>query len=242
MDSIYTVKKLSNIPGLVHGFSTILLGNMASGGKGVSSIRSLAELVGISTEDSIGMEQIHGNSVYQAKNIDKGKIIDGVDSLWSNVPQTFLYGTFADCVPVLFYDTHLKMIGIVHSGWRGTYHEVVRHLLLDLIKHGSDPKDILVGIGPSIRICCYIVSHDVAQLFQKKFHEYGNDFLLKKNDQNFLSLQTIIYHQLVSMGIQRENIEDLEICTRDNADIFYSYRKQHVKKNHKVFAGIIGMV
>lgn len=240
MKQIYTFNHLSQIQGLVHGFSTTSLGSMHGGKKGTDAIRPLSISLGIHSRNIVGMEQVHGNSISYVTESAQGKIMESTDGLWSDKTDMFLYGTFADCVPVLFYDTHLHFFGVTHSGWRGTYHEIVRHSVLDFIKHGSDPKDILVGIGPSIRSCCYAISSEIADLFQKKFADFGTDFIIRKNDQYFLDLQKIIYRQLESMGIISGNIEDMAICTRDNSDIFYSYRQQNERQNYKVFAGMIG--
>ena len=38
----------------------------------------------------------------------------------TNVPRRALFVTYADCVPVLFYDPAHQAIGACHAGWRGT--------------------------------------------------------------------------------------------------------------------------
>ncbi len=76
---------------------------------------------------------------------------------------------FADCVPILYHDPVQKAVGIVHAGWQGTLLEIGKVAVNELVReYGSDPKDLVVGIGPSICGNCYQIGEDVRQIFLKK--------------------------------------------------------------------------
>ncbi|MCC6347556.1 MAG: laccase domain-containing protein, partial [Nitrospirales bacterium] len=70
----------------------------------------------------------------------------------------------ADCVPLLLYDRKRHAVGAVHAGWRGTGAGILKntvHVMVERFR--SDPADILVAVGPSIKGCCYEVGHEVVE-------------------------------------------------------------------------------
>ena len=73
------------------------------------------------------------------------------DGMITNVPGICLVTFYADCVPLYFVDPVKKAIGLSHSGWRGTVGKIGKVTVEQMQKtYGSDPKDILAAIGPSI--------------------------------------------------------------------------------------------
>lgn len=69
----------------------------------------------------------------------------------TNVPGICLVTFYADCVPLYFVDPVKKAIGLSHLGWRGTVGKDRKsNSGTDAKTYGSDPKDILTAIGPSI--------------------------------------------------------------------------------------------
>ena len=53
----------------------------------------------------------------------------------------------ADCAPVFIYDSKSELIGLVHSGWKGTLKSISKNAIDLFIKNGSKPNDIQVFIG-----------------------------------------------------------------------------------------------
>lgn len=84
-----------------------------------------------------------------------------------------------------------KAIGLSHSGWRGTVGKIGK-VTVELMQktYGSDSKDILAAIGPSICQDCYEVSEDVIVKFQKSFEEkyWPELFYQKENGKYQLNL------------------------------------------------------
>ena len=145
------------------------------------------------------------------------------DALITNQKGVILTILTADCVPILLFDRRLKIASAIHAGWRGTKEEIVIKTVKKIRdEFGSNPKDIIAGIAPSIGRCCYEVDWSVA----KYFTNYQNPFD-KRGNRYMLDLPLINYQQLLSSGITQDNIELSNICTSCRVDTFFSYRKEN---------------
>lgn len=234
----YEIEELK-VKGVFHGFSTVEMGSMTNHSKKrVEDIKIFAERAGIAIENICGMNQVHGNRIAVVSEKEKGTIITETDGLITKDRNIFLYGTFADCLPVLFVDKKTKMLGVVHAGWRGIFSEVVKEEVKKMTEEGSALQDILVGIGPSIRSCCFEVDRELAGKFRDKFPD--TEILEEKNGKVFLDLQKLVKKQLTEVGIEKKNIIDSMICTKDTTATFFSYRARGEKKDYSVFAAMIG--
>ena len=57
-------------------------------------------------------------------------------------------------------------IANVHSGWKGSYQRIIENAIDEMINEfGTNPKDLIVCICPSIRKCCFEVGLDVRDMF-----------------------------------------------------------------------------
>lgn len=62
------------------------------------------------------------------------------------------------------------MIAAVHSGWRGTYKEILLKTISKLVDDfHSDPTTLICYIGPSISQINYEVDNEVAEKFPEKY-------------------------------------------------------------------------
>lgn len=238
----YFWEELDTLDGIVHGFSTRKFGDM--NWKNQNSIKSLklfCDKLQIDPSQTVRMEQTHGNSVYWISSKDRNSLINQIDGLLTLEKGVFLVATAADCVPVLFLDKNKSIFGIAHAGWKGVYKEIVKNMLERMTQKGSKRSDIMIGLGPSIRVCCYNVYKDRADVFKTKFSKM-NGIIKIKDDKVFLDLIKIIKLQLKSSGILDRNILDSKICTKDTAIDFYSFRKEGGTKSFGLSAGIIGRI
>ena len=100
--------------------------------------------------------------------------LDG-DAIETSIKGLFLGVKTADCVPILITSTSGIFVSAVHSGWRGTYNEIVRNVIEDILDNYKLNRDDLVcAIGPSIGLCCYEVSTTMYLKFRDKF-DLDND-------------------------------------------------------------------
>ena len=143
---------------------------------------------------------------------------DGLIVTQKNIPIAL---RFADCTPLIFYDTKQKMGAVSHAGWRGTVQKIG---VKTIQKMGSLPKDIVAIIGPAIGLCCYEVSDDVRE---KLLNTISSTIGLTE-DRN-VDLKQINKRQLEEIGVTK--IDICPYCTSCNNDLFYSYRKENGTAN-----------
>lgn len=129
----------------------------------------------------------------------------------------------ADCVPILLYDRNKKVIGAVHAGWRGTAGAILMKTIRIMIERfSSEPADILIALGPSIRWCCYGVGYDVIEAIKGVTGD--GEYVMQRDDKYYLDLPSANRYQAFKMGVLPENIWISGICTHCEHERFYSYR------------------
>jgi len=162
--------------------------------------------------------------------------IEDCDALVTNVKGVVLTILTADCVPVLLYDEKQKVVAAVHAGWKGTKAKIVAKTVQKMkAYYGCDPINIVAGIAPSIRQCCYEVDKNVAEHFfdiSESFTSVGEKFML--------DLPLINKKQLLDAGVKKENIEMSNICTACEVEHFFSYRKEQGCSGR--FMSMIGLI
>ena len=239
---VYQFENFLKINGLVHGFSTRKMGDMnPKRPKSVVGLKTVADTFKIDAKKIVGMNQVNGNAIFWVEMHNGGTIIKQTDGLFTTGQDLFLYGTYADCLPIFFYDKKLRTVGILHAGFRGLYQEVIKKAVQEIMDRGCDSSDILVGIGPSVRVSSYDIDVLRVDMFAKKFPRWKKEILVKKDQKFYLNLPQIAKFQLLSEGIKEENIEDSMVDTFENSE-FYSYRGLSNKPACPQVAGIIGRV
>ena len=162
-------------------------------------------------------EQVHSNNVIF---IDKPGVYYNSDGLVAKSNAgIFLKIQTADCAPIFIYDSKSELIGLVHSGWKGTQKGISKNAIDLFVENGSRPNDIQVFIGPLIKKCCYEVKNNVSSKFDDKY-------ILKNDNKIFLDLETKIIDDLLSCGLNLKNIKFSKLCTFEN-QICHSYRKSN---------------
>ena len=100
------------------------------------NFRRIGEALGVRCEDMVLSRQTHTTNVRIVTEADRGKGITrerdytDVDGLVTNVPGICLVTSYADCVPLYFVDPVKKVIGLSHSGWRGTVGKIGKKTIL----------------------------------------------------------------------------------------------------------------
>ena len=129
----------------------------------------------------------------------------------------------ADCVPILLCDPEKQVVGAVHAGWRGTAEAILKKTIQTFCERFfSNPADILVAIGPSIRQCCYEVDGDVIRAVTLATGKGA--YFRTKGDKFCLDLVSANQLQALSMGVPQVNVWISDDCTFCRPDKFYSYR------------------
>ena len=153
--------------GITHGFFTRLGGvspepfaslNMATtvGDTAENVIENLTRMFGV-----FGLDlktrydgwQCHSKTVIAAdvpRDMNQTRPLRA-DGLMTSNPNITLVQRFGDCVPVILYDPVCKVVAVYHAGWKGTVDNICAETILNMRRvYGTDPKDLIAGIGPSI--------------------------------------------------------------------------------------------
>jgi len=125
-------------------------------------------------------------------------------------------------VPILIYDKNLKVISIIHAGWKGAYIGIIKKVIRFLINNGSNVKDLIAVIGPSILQKNYEIQKDFKDKFLKKDKQSKIFFKLIKN-KTYFSLNKYVYSQLKKLGVN--NLEIINKNTFDPKNNFFSARR-----------------
>ncbi len=186
--------------------------------------------VGISPEKLVTAKQVHGNRVRLISFQDAGRgalncdtAIPDTDGLITKSPGICLGALFADCVPIFVHDPIRKAVAIAHAGWRGTLNFIAAEVIQKMqAVIGTDPRDCLAAVGPSIGSCCYEVDEELADRFKRAFS--GGNVVQRENGKIKLNLKSANASILLRSGLKRRNIFISNLCTACQSDLFYSYR------------------
>jgi len=240
-------KKL-DIEGIRHGFST-RMGGVSTGAftsmnlsftrgddpeKVMENFRRFGAAVGAAPEQMVFTDQTHTVNVKTVTDADCGRGIlrdrdyHDIDGIVTDCPGVCLVTFFADCVPLFFVDPVKKVIGLSHSGWRGTVGKIgMETVTLMKERFGCRPEDIIAAIGPSICRDCYEVGRDVADAFRASFTEaqYSRMITSKPDGRYLLDLWQANAFILEDSGILSGHIAMPDICTCCNSETMWSHRR-----------------
>lgn len=240
-------KVLENYDGIIHGFSTRLGGvskehlysmnlSFSRGDEREDVLINhdrFSKAIGYDCNRLVFSDQTHKITIYEVtekdcgKGITKQSDITEVDGLITNKSNIPLITFYADCVPLFFYDPVNKVVGLAHSGWKGTVGNIANAMVDKFVElYGSNPSDIVAAIGPSICVDCYEVSQDVALQFMAAYSETEIKYILysKDNGKYQLNLHEACKRNLINSGVLEGNISMPDFCTCCNPDILYSHR------------------
>jgi len=152
--------------------------------------------------------------------------IDGVATALTAVPMMILS---ADCPLIIAYDGQVRALGLAHAGWQGTAGRIAANLIDSMCKKlGARAGRIVAGISPCAGKCCYQVGSDVIDAMDGRFIE-------RRDGRAFLDLQHANRRQLLDSGLQKQNIQVMDICTICD-ERFFSHRRD------KTIAGRFGLI
>lgn len=215
----------------------------------LENYRRIAEILDCRLEDFVCADQTHTTNIRVVERKDGGKGVvkqkdyADIDGLVTNEKGIVLVTFFADCVPLYFVDPVKKVIGLSHSGWRGTVNRMGEKTIQKMEEvYGCRREELLTAIGPSICMSCYEVGEEVAEEFRKAFSEKEQKEILRKkeNGKYLLDLWQANYYIMVNAGVRPENIAVTDICTCCNGEELFSHRKSMGKRgNMGAFLGLL---
>lgn len=187
--------------------------------------RSLAAL-GCKPESVFDVWQVHSADVVcAAAPRPDGESLQRADIILTDNPNLTLYMRFADCVPILAHDPRRGAVGIAHAGWMGTLRDVASAMIAAMQKqYGSNPADIVAGIGPSIGPDHYEVGSDVIVQVMQKFGDHSEQVLESHDGRIHFDLWKTNQILLERAGVGQ--IETAGVCTACNTADWFSHRAE----------------
>ena len=178
------------------------------------STRELPDLTELGADRILFPNQTHSDNV---EFVDERNEYPNTDGLILTNSNDAVYLRFADCTPLIFYDTVQKIAAVTHAGWRGTAQKIG---VKTIEKMQSNPTNVIALIGPAISMCCYEVSEEVRDTLLATVKDTEGLFINRNID-----LKRINAQQLKEIGVQQ--IDICPYCTSCDNDLFYSYRKEN---------------
>lgn len=197
------------------------------------NFRRFSKTIGVTKDSLVLSDQIHDTVIRRVTAADRGKgitranDIKGVDGLITNEEGVTLTTFYADCVPLFFLDPVNRAVGLSHAGWRGTVAGMAAKTVSAMKEaFGTDPSELLAGIGPSIGPCCYEVSRDVIMEFEKNTNHGIISKIARKVDGEHYMLDLWEANRLflLDAGVSDTHITVTDLCTKCHSDDFFSHR------------------
>lgn len=170
----------------------------------------------------VAVDASHGGCGF----LDATTAIDDADGMMTATPGIALFVTFADCVPLLFFDPERRVAAATHAGWRGTVAGIAQETVRSMqATYGCDPASILVSIGPAIGKNDFEVGHEVVEAVRQHTPQWRELFQASPNGRNYFDIQLANVWQLRSAGVTAAHIERIPLSTFSRRELFFSHRR-----------------
>lgn len=227
---------LSGVDGVAHGFFTRQGGHStgiyASKNTGLGADedkavvlknrRIVAEALG--AKEVLTPYQYHSAVVLPVDQPWSNKSPPKADGLVTRQKGLAIAVNTADCTPVIFADTKSSVIGIAHSGWKGTVGGVLEATITAMEALGAKASDIVVAIGPTISQANYEVGPEFVEQFLTDNPDSKKFFIASERENHCMfDLPGCVRERLDRCGLKR--VENLALCTYADEHRFFSYRR-----------------
>jgi polyphenol oxidase len=179
-----------------------------------------------------GKQKVLGRQVHGAHIARIGPHLPEVacDGLITDVTEYALSISHADCQAAIFYDPVQHIVANVHCGWRGSVQNIYQNTVDCFVKQGSHPSDLHVCISPSLGPNRAEFIH-----FQKELPKQFLEFCWKDFLFDFWEISA---SQLKKAGVLPSHIQIAKICTYENKEDYFSYRRDKVTGRHATIVSL----
>lgn len=186
----------------------------------------IAQSLWISEEDFVIGNQRHGNSLKVITQANKWEQHEA-DALITQEIDIALGVVTADCLPILIHDANNSIISTIHAGWKGLRDSIIENTLTEIQKVSwVQAGELIVQIGPHISA----ENYEVGEEFRAYFPE-DKDCFTKVEQKTTFSLWKKARKVLEDLWVKAENISISDICTYDNSEKYFSFRKNFRVEN-----------
>lgn len=182
----------------------------------------LAGALGLTGPASI-LKQIHSAVVQPAPATPD---VEG-DALYTQQAGESVWVCSADCAPILIADSNSSLVAAIHAGWRGTAQGVLKHTVAALKERGARSADLQCAIGPAISGRVYQVSEEVAAQVTRMIPEGALALFDDPQPGRVrLDVREVNRQQAVACGIPAGQVALCPVCTFEESEWLYSYRRE----------------
>lgn len=153
---------------------------------------------------------------------DASAAFPATDALVTDRPGTALAIMVADCAPVLLWDPVHRAIGAAHAGRPGVIRGVVAATVARMQEdYGTDPAELVAGIGPCVGYDSYEVGDAEADALDAVLPGHTKP---SRPGHRFLDVGGAVEHQLADLGVR--TVHRMPVDTRTSTDVFFSDRAE----------------
>ena len=182
------------------------------------------------------VSQVHGRRVLVVSTETILPSAPEADAIVCTDPARAIAVRVADCVPILVADRKHRVVAATHAGWRGTCAGIVGATIEAIVALGIAADDLVAVIGPSMGPCCYQVDDRVRAAFLGITPDAASWFAEDGFNHWKLDLWRANADQLVAAGVPESSIEMMSVCTGDDRDRTWSYRRDGANAGRMVAA------
>ncbi|AXY01842.1 peptidoglycan editing factor PgeF [Vibrio alfacsensis] len=177
----------------------------------------------------IWLNQTHSTVVAQV-NAPTQRVLDA-DGVFTSSSYVVCSAMTADCLPVLLTNVQGTQVAAVHAGWRGLANGIVENAL-DLFS-----GNVMAWLGPAIGPHAFEVGEDVLQAFVDVDSQAHQAFTSRGVESKWLAdMSKLATQRLNKAGVTQ--VFDSGLCTFQNREDFYSYRRDGVTGRQATFIWI----
>jgi len=184
-----------------------------------------AEILAVRRERIFFLSQVHGavsRTLGENEALEAVRVLEG-DALSSRVPDLACSVRTADCVPILAADRRSGAVTAIHAGWRGIVRGVVEAGVAGLRELAGSDGELVIAIGPHIRLRAFEVSADVAGELEAASPIGG--VVDRSAAKPHVDLARIVRGKLAALGVPDAAIDDVGGCTLSEPERFFSFRR-----------------
>lgn len=193
--------------------------------------------------EPLWLDQIHGTRVVDADalsallprhhrptagnaTVAESEVAPRGDAAVTTRPDVVLAIMTADCVPVVIADLEGRGLGVAHAGWRGLAAGVLDTTLTALRAKLPDATGWRAWVGPCIGQDRFEVGEEVRAAFADIDSSTARFFQAGAPGKWQANLSGLARDRLEKIGVR--GVEQSSLCTYDDADQLYSYRRSAV--------------
>jgi len=193
----------------------------------IENKKRIFEALKLPFESQYDVWQVHGDHVVIPEGPRKPlQPYLEADGILTDSAEITMVMRFADCVPILLYEPHKHIAGIVHAGWQGTLKNTVGAAISKMIQvYAVKSDDIVAAIGPSIGPDHYSIRQDLLLQIQSRFQMDWQKMIQFDGDKIFFDLWKANEINLLQGGVTK--VETVKLCTACHTEDWYSHRAEH---------------